>query len=228
MDPARPEKDSLPMLIFPTQLGWIGLVCSGQSVQRLTLGHPDAASAAANLGRKTIGLEKIQRTYPVVLARVGERKFGNQTEKKPDSVSRWQANLIDRLWAYSAGQMVDFRDVAVDPGPTTPFQARIYALCRQIPYGSTITYGQLAQLAGSPRAGRAVGQALARNPIPILIPCHRVVGIGGKLVGFTAPGGLAMKQRLLQLEAAASPPPQPPLESFSEKAWLCGKPIKIR
>ncbi|HOM16201.1 MAG TPA: MGMT family protein [Thermoguttaceae bacterium] len=132
-----------------------------------------------------------------------DTKGGYWTWNVPECLGQWEADLLGRLRAYADGQIVEFSDVAVDPGPTTPFQARVYELCRAIPYGDRMSYGQLARLAGSPGASRAVGQCLARNPIPILIPCHRVVGAGGKLVGFTAPGGLAMKKKLLQLETNA-------------------------
>ena len=82
----------------------------------------------------------------------------------------------------------------------TPFQQEVWALLRTIPYGSTLSYGQVAAALGRPRAARAVGLANNRNPIPIIIPCHRVVGSGGQLTGYA--GGLGRKRFLLELEGA--------------------------
>ena len=82
----------------------------------------------------------------------------------------------------------------------TPFQLKIWKLLQEIPYGTTITYGELARRSGDIKASRAVGMANSRNPLPILIPCHRVIGSGGKLTGYT--GGLNIKIGLLQIEGA--------------------------
>jgi methylated-DNA-[protein]-cysteine S-methyltransferase len=83
----------------------------------------------------------------------------------------------------------------------SPFFRKVYACANRIPSGSVRTYGELARQAGSPLASRAVGQAMARNPFPLLVPCHRVIGGNRKLVGFSAPGGLHTKARLLELES---------------------------
>ena len=82
------------------------------------------------------------------------------------------------------------------------FERQVYEVARTIPAGETVTYGQIATRLGDSRAAREVGQALARNPFPIVVPCHRVVAAGGKLGGFSARGGLATKQRLLSIERA--------------------------
>jgi methylated-DNA-[protein]-cysteine S-methyltransferase len=82
----------------------------------------------------------------------------------------------------------------------TDFQRRVSLACRQIAWGNTCTYGELATRIGSPRAARAVGSVMARNRLPIVIPCHRVLGTAGRLGGYSAPGGLDTKRRLLQLE----------------------------
>lgn len=81
---------------------------------------------------------------------------------------------------------------------TTPFRAKVYEVTRKIPYGKTLSYSEVAAKAGSPKAARAVGAAMAANPLPLIIPCHRVVGSNGKLTGFT--GGLNIKEMLLELE----------------------------
>ncbi|MEZ4528159.1 MAG: methylated-DNA--[protein]-cysteine S-methyltransferase [Desulfobacterales bacterium] len=80
----------------------------------------------------------------------------------------------------------------------SPFQKEVLTALEQVPYGDTVSYGELAKRIGKPRASRAVGQANAKNPVPIVIPCHRVIGSNGRLTGFG--GGLAVKQALLELE----------------------------
>lgn len=102
------------------------------------------------------------------------------------------------LAAYFAGQLRTFTVPLAPAG--TEFQQRVWAALREIPFGKTATYGEIAARVGNPRACRAVGQANNRNPIPILIPCHRVIGAGGQLTGYA--GGLDVKQKLLALERA--------------------------
>ena len=104
----------------------------------------------------------------------------------------------EELLEYLAGARRDF-DLPLAP-QGTPFQQRVWAALREIPYGQTRSYRELAQAAGSPRGYRAVGMANHRNPIPILIPCHRVVGADGSLTGYA--GGLELKRKLLELEGA--------------------------
>jgi methylated-DNA-[protein]-cysteine S-methyltransferase len=104
---------------------------------------------------------------------------------------------IGQLEAYFAGQLVRFDLPLTLVG--TPFQREAWSLLRTIPYGETVSYGEMARRLGRPTAYRAVGAANGRNPIPIIIPCHRVIGANGSLTGFG--GGLAIKRRLLELEA---------------------------
>ena len=102
---------------------------------------------------------------------------------------------------YLAGRRKTF-SVPLDLRAVTPFRRKVLLACRQVPYGTTVTYGQLAARAGRPMAARAVGQAMASNPVPLVIPCHRVLAAGGGLGGFmgAAAGGLCLKRRLLELE----------------------------
>ena len=102
----------------------------------------------------------------------------------------------EELLEYLAGKRRDF-DLSLAP-KGTPFQHRVWSALADIPYGQTITYGELARRVGCPKGSRAVGQANHRNPLPILLPCHRVVGTGGALTGYG--GGLELKQWLLRLE----------------------------
>jgi methylated-DNA-[protein]-cysteine S-methyltransferase len=161
------------LAVFPTRLGWIALVGCGDVVRNLGLGEsPPAAIASLS---------------PDLLPTAEEKG--------------WNLPLVRRLKAYVEGVMDDFRDVVIDPGPQTEFRLRVIEHCRQIPPGSTLTYGQLAARAGHPRAARAVGNCMAANRIPLIVPCHRVVGADGALRGYSANGGLRLKQSLLDLES---------------------------
>lgn len=110
-------------------------------------------------------------------------------------------SLRAQLCQYLAGEPVEF-DAPLDLSGITPFGRRVLEACAAIPYGQTRTYLQLAHEVGRPQAPRAVGGALGRNPIPLIIPCHRVVASNGGLGGFSAEQGIALKRRLLELESA--------------------------
>ena len=123
------------------------------------------------------------------------------TDRWPEAIS--SAHLLPRLCReisdYFAGR--DDRFTAkVDLRGCSEFQRRVLAACRRIPAGSCLTYGELARRAGRPGAARAVGRALATNPAPLIIPCHRVIASSGGLCGFSAAGGLDLKRRLLDHE----------------------------
>ncbi|MES1944204.1 methylated-DNA--protein-cysteine methyltransferase Ogt [Salinisphaera sp. PC39] len=105
-------------------------------------------------------------------------------------------DVREQLQAYFDGRLTAF-DLPLAP-VTTPFQGRVLAELRKVPYGRTVTYGELARRVGNPRASRAVGMANGRNPLPIVIPCHRVIGADGSLTGFG--GGIEVKRRLLKME----------------------------
>lgn len=109
--------------------------------------------------------------------------------------------LVALVRRYFDGEPVDLRDVAVDLGPQPAFHARVRALVRGLAWGETTTYGAVAAALGAgPEAAREVGQAMARNPVPLFVPCHRVLAAGGRVGGFSAPGGSAAKRRMLALE----------------------------
>jgi methylated-DNA-[protein]-cysteine S-methyltransferase len=115
-------------------------------------------------------------------------------------------HLQRALHNYFAGKPVRF-DVHFDLAGLTPFCRKVLRACARIPYGRTMTYGQLARQVGRPDAARAVGRAMACNPVPIIIPCHRVITAQGTLGGFSAEQGVALKRWLLQMEARAGDRP---------------------
>jgi methylated-DNA-[protein]-cysteine S-methyltransferase len=161
------------LVVFPTNLCWIALLGCGNVLRNLGLGGASRAAIAA---------------LSPDLLRTAEEKS-------------WNRSLVRRLEAYAEEGIDDFRDVAIDPGPQSEFRRLVVDHCRQIPPGSTLTYGQLAAEAGRPRAARAVGRCMATNRIPLIVPCHRVVGSDGDLRGYSANGGLRLKQTLLDLES---------------------------
>lgn len=115
----------------------------------------------------------------------------------------------DAIVALLDGERTDLRWIALDETGLEPFAQRVYRAAREIEPGTTATYGQLAAAVGQPDAARDVGAALARNPCPIVVPCHRVLAAGGALHGFSAPGGLATKRRMLEIERAPGFTQQP-------------------
>jgi methylated-DNA-[protein]-cysteine S-methyltransferase len=110
-------------------------------------------------------------------------------------------SLAERMASYFAGERVDFGDVEVDLDWCTPFQSAVARALRAVPYGETVTYGELAALAGYPNAQRAAGTFCAHNRLPLIVPCHRVVAAGG--IGGYGSLGVGYKRRLLQLENAS-------------------------
>jgi methylated-DNA-[protein]-cysteine S-methyltransferase len=133
-----------------------------------------------------------------------KRRIGDAPEATPPAfVAAWIADIQ----ALLAGERRDLAHVRLDLAGAPPFHQRIYAAARAIPPGQTRTYGELAAAVGEPGAARAVGQAMGRNPCPIVIPCHRVTAAGGKTGGFSAPGGVDTKLRMLTIERAADGEP---------------------
>lgn len=133
-----------------------------------------------------------------------ERLWGRAGEAVPKG---WLRELVGRVQRHVAGDPQSFSGVKVDLAELSPFAQQVLAVLRQVRAGATTSYGALACAVGSPGAARAVGRVMAHNPLPIVIPCHRVLAAGGKLGGFSAPGGVKTKQRLLALEAAAAARP---------------------
>lgn len=167
---------SFPALsLFQTQLGWFALLGTEAGLKKITFGH-------------------------------SSRKAAREALSTTEVVERdWNPSLREQCEAFAAGNKVKFPKVPLDRDrPLTEFQQRVVDIVRAIPPGETLTYGQVAELAGSPGAARAVGSVMAKNPVPIVIPCHRVVGSSGCLGGFSAPGGVETKRKLLEAEQLAS------------------------
>jgi methylated-DNA-[protein]-cysteine S-methyltransferase len=158
-----------------TRLGWVGILGSARGIRRTTL-----PQASAEEARRLLGV-------PL-----------DHAELSPGSFQ----DLSARLKGYFRGERVDFPD-KLDLTGATHFQARVWEVTRLIPYGESRSYRWLGVQMGKPGAARAVGGALSRNPLPIIIPCHRVVASGGGLGGFS--GGLDWKRCLLDLETGAGP-----------------------
>jgi methylated-DNA-[protein]-cysteine S-methyltransferase len=128
------------------------------------------------------------------------RRFAGATEGEPP---REVSSAVERIRLLLDGHPSDdLSDIQLDMSRVPELAQRVYAVARTIQPGRTATYGEIARKLGDPLLAREVGQSLARNPFPIVVPCHRVLAAGGKLGGFSAPGGVATKQKLLDIERA--------------------------
>lgn len=167
--------------LFDTPIGRCGLVWSEAAILGLCLPETTEAETRARL----------ERRYP-------------QAPLGPPSplARRAMASVVELL----DGGAPDLLSLPLEEEGVPDFHRRVYAIVRAIPPGRTLTYGEVAARAGEPGAAQAVGQAMGRNPYPILMPCHRVVAAGGRPGGFTAPGGLDTKARLLEREGVVLRP----------------------
>lgn len=163
---------------FETACGWFGLIGQAGRLFGVRIGHV----------RRSDVVPAFCESFELDKSEIIERD--------------WQPNLKARLQAYCTGTVDDFADIEiVYRRKLPPFRRAVLSATRRIPSGQTVSYLELASRAGSPKAARAVGNAMATNLFPIVVPCHRVVGSGGHLGGFTAPGGLDLKQELLAMES---------------------------
>jgi len=174
----------------------------------------ETAGGFCGIGWNGVGITRFQ-----LPTRTSEAAEHLMLRRAPDAVPATPpaevARTIDAAKRYFAGEAIDFSDVALDLDGQDEFFKQIYARARQVGYGRTTTYGALAKALGAgPEAARDVGQAMAKNPVPLIIPCHRVLAAGGKLGGFSAPGGSTAKTRMLELEGVSLAPPPPAQQSF--------------
>lgn len=155
--------------------------------------------------RGLIAVQLPEGTREATERRLVRRLSGRAPEVPADSGAQENPaldRLVASLRALVAGECVDLAAVDLDLAGVSDFDRGVYALARTIPCGETSTYGAVAQRLGRPGAAREVGQALGRNPFPLVVPCHRVVAAGGKLGGFSAAQGAVTKRRLLEIEGA--------------------------
>lgn len=133
------------------------------------------------------------------MRRAINRRNGNAKESPPTDLVR---GVIEKIRRLCAGQPVAFDGAPLDRDGIEPLADKVYDILLRVPFGETTTYGAIAEELGDRALARAVGSALGANPFPIIIPCHRVVAAGGKMGGFSAPGGRDAKRRLLEIEGA--------------------------
>jgi methylated-DNA-[protein]-cysteine S-methyltransferase len=146
--------------------------------------------------RGVIGAQLPERSAEATRMRLLRHCPNAEETAPPKQVARG----IEDIQALMRGEKKSLRAIQLDMTRVQPFNARVYETARAIPPGTTRTYGEIARAIGEPDGARTVGQALGRNPFAIIVPCHRVVGADGKLVGFSANGGVRTKLRMLQIE----------------------------
>ena len=168
--------------LFETAIGTCGIAWTERGVAGVQLPEQDSETTRARLGRR----------YP------------SAAEEIPTAEV---AAAIGRIKALLRGERADLTGVALDMDAVTPFEQAVYRTARDIPPGSTLTYGEIARHIGQPGAAREVGVALARNPFVIVVPCHRVVAANGKLGGFSGAGGAETKLKLLAIEGGGGAGP---------------------
>jgi methylated-DNA-[protein]-cysteine S-methyltransferase len=178
-------------LVCETPIGFCGIAWNGVGITRFQL--------------PTKSLEATERL-------LRRRAHDAQPGVPPAQV----AEVIAAVKRYFAGEPTEFSRVALDLGEQSELFGQIYAAARRVGWGHTTTYGTLAkELGAGSEAARDVGEAMAKNPVPLIIPCHRVLAAGGKLGGFSAPGGAATKLRMLKLEGVDVAPARPVQQSFA-------------
>ena len=168
---------TLNYALFATALGPCATVWADTGLRGVFLPEPDEARMRARV----------------------LRKFPDAVEAPPPPEVR---RAIDAMTALLRGEAVDLSWVELDTAGQDPFHVRAAVIARAIPPGEVMTYGQIAARLGEPHAAQAVGQAMGKNPFPIVVPCHRVVAAGGKTGGFSAPGGANTKLKMLEIEGA--------------------------
>lgn len=123
-----------------------------------------------------------------------------QDDEPGQGAPEWVGRAVQAMTALLAGTRTDLGWIEVDWAELPAFDRQVYAFTRTIPAGRAMTYGEVARAVGAPDAARAVGQALGRNPVPLIVPCHRVLAASGRAGGFSAPGGARSKLKLLAIE----------------------------
>ena len=173
-----PIMSDLGFTLFETAIGHCGIVWGASGVAGVQL--PERGEDATR--------RRVLRRFPAARG----------ATPPTDVVQR----AIDDIVAPLGGEPRDLTHVTIDTDGMADLNRRVYAIARTIPPGATLSYGEIAERLGDRALARDVGQALGQNPIPIIVPCHRVLAAGGKVGGFSAPGGVVTKLKLLTLEGA--------------------------
>lgn len=177
--------------LIETRIGWLGLAWSGAGITQLQLPGRDRAATEKMLLRRESTM--VEQLVPPA----------------------WIADVCALLKRYMSGEPVDFSPVPVDLEGVDAFRLAIYRSARQLGFGQVTTYGALAGQAGHPGLARETGKALGQNPVPVIVPCHRIVAAGNRIGGFSAPGGATTKERLLAMEGVSVGPAPPAQKSFA-------------
>jgi methylated-DNA-[protein]-cysteine S-methyltransferase len=171
------SETALGFALFDTAIGPCSIVWNARGVVRTRL--PDGGEHAAR--------HRIGKHYPTA-----------RETSPPAEIKR----AIDDMVALLKGEPRDLNGVKLDIADVPDFNRKVYDIARTIPAGSILTYGEIAERLGDRSLARDVGQALGQNPFPVIVPCHRVMAAGGKTGGFSAPGGVSTKMRMLTIERA--------------------------
>jgi methylated-DNA-[protein]-cysteine S-methyltransferase len=176
--------------VFPTPLGYCAVAWVDAGIARFQLPLPDAEACTRHLLRRS-------------------------ADARPASPPADVMRVVEDVQHYFGGQQIDFSQVRVELGEQAKFAVEIYSALREIRWGQTTTYGALAKRIGRGHEdARAVGAAMAKNPLPLIVPCHRVLAAGSKIGGFSAPGGATTKRRMLELEGIRVDPPESPQQTL--------------
>jgi methylated-DNA-[protein]-cysteine S-methyltransferase len=172
------QANAVKLALFDTPIGRCGIAWGENGIVGLQLPGPDDARTRKRLTGRLTGAK----------------------EADPPPAVR---EAIARIVALLSGERADLSPIPLDLGRVSDFEKQVYAIARTIPPGETLTYGDIAEKLGDKLLSRDVGQAMGKNPFPIVVPCHRVVAANGKLGGFSAPGGVDTKLKMLAIEGAA-------------------------
>ena len=187
------QANGLRYTVFNTSHGWMGCLRSSSGLLKMTLPQPSPQ----------IAIERLDGTI-------------EQAVWSPEAFT----DIIPQLIGYFNGKCKGFC-CSLDLKQATPFQRKVWEVTRSIPYGETRSYGWVAERIANTAAGRAVGQALGKNPLPLIVPCHRVIASDGSLGGFG--GGLAMKMSLLELEGVLDCHKNKLLSIFRKQLRISGR-----
>jgi methylated-DNA-[protein]-cysteine S-methyltransferase len=183
-----------PIFTFKTEWGWCAAQVSIEGVRRFALPMSSPTEVVEALKGNEKGTRGRSAFEPHCAGCCG-------TAGEKGRLTQLSNLLIDEARAYFEGRLRTF-SVPLDLAGASDFRKRVWEALTQIPFGQTVAYGELARQVGCSSA-RAIGGAVGANPMPLLVPCHRVVAVGGGLCGFSAPGGITVKKRLLEFEGVA-------------------------